>query len=199
MHQSNLQIILQNALIESAPDLPNEQSFQRWADAITSHIAKASSLSTQDAQLASAQQSLSDSAEITIRIIDRTESQTLNSQYRGKDKPTNVLSFPYDMPDWLLPEMLNDLNNEENEGIPVAASELPTKFLGDLAICADVVSTEAREQSKVLESHWAHMVVHGILHILGYDHIEDTDAEAMEALEIQILAILNINNPYSPQ
>ena len=199
MHQSNLQIILQNALIESAPDLPNEQSFQRWADAITSHIAKASSLSTQDAQLASAQQSLSDSAEITIRIIDRTESQTLNSQYRGKDKPTNVLSFPYDMPDWLLPEMLNDLNNEENEGIPVSASELPTKFLGDLAICADVVSTEAREQSKVLESHWAHMVVHGILHILGYDHIEDTDAEAMEALEIQILAILNINNPYSPQ
>ncbi|OZB41718.1 MAG: rRNA maturation RNase YbeY, partial [Alishewanella sp. 34-51-39] len=101
------------------------------------------------------------------------ESQQLNLQYRGKDKATNVLSFPFQCP----------------PGI-----ELP--LLGDLVICAGVVRAEAAEQNKPLAAHWAHMVVHGCLHLLGFDHINDADAEQMEAEEIQILQQLGISNPY---
>lgn len=111
--------------------------------------------------------------EVTIRIVDEAESHELNHEYRGKDKPTNVLSFPFDVP----------------EGI-----ELP--LLGDLVICRQVVEQEAVEQSKPLLHHWAHMVVHGILHLRGYDHIKDDEAEEMEALETQMLASLSIPDPY---
>jgi probable rRNA maturation factor len=114
-----------------------------------------------------------DELELTIRIVDEIESQSLNKQYRNKEKPTNVLSFPFEAP----PQI--DLN-----------------LLGDLVICAPIVSNEAKEQSKHEISHWAHMVVHGTLHLQGYDHIEDDEAEAMEALEIKILTKLGFPNPY---
>ncbi len=112
-------------------------------------------------------------AEVTIRIVDEAESQQLNFDYRHKDKPTNVLSFPFQAP----------------PGI-----ELP--LLGDLIICVQVVAKEAEEQNKTLEAHWAHMVVHGCLHLLGFDHINDTDAEEMEAEEVQILQELGFSDPY---
>ena len=115
-------------------------------------------------------------AELTIRIVDVAESQMLNSTYRGKDKPTNVLSFPFEAP----------------PGI-----ELP--LLGDLVVCAAVVKQEAIDQNKPLDAHWAHMVVHGCLHLLGYDHIEDVEAEEMESLETQLIESLGYNNPYQEQ
>ena len=117
-----------------------------------------------------------DEAELTIRIVDASESQQLNHDYRGKDKPTNVLSFPFEAP----------------PGI-----ELP--LLGDLVICASVVENEALEQQKALEAHWAHMVVHGCLHLLGYDHIEDAEAEEMESLETTLITGLGFPDPYKEQ
>lgn len=112
--------------------------------------------------------------ELTIRFVEQDESQALNRDYRGKDKPTNVLSFPFEAP----------------PGI-----ELP--LLGDLVICHAVVEAEAIEQRKPLMNHYAHMVVHGTLHLLGYDHIDDDEAEAMEALERRLLATLDIPDPYA--
>ena len=112
-------------------------------------------------------------AKLVIRIVDEPESQALNRQYRGIDKPTNVLSFPFEAP-----------------------PHVPSKHIGDLVICAPVVEREAAEQGKPLEAHWAHMVVHGVLHLLGYDHQTDADAETMEGLEIAILGRLGFPNPY---
>lgn len=112
-------------------------------------------------------------AEVSLYIVDEAESQELNAQYRGKDKPTNVLSFPADIP--------------EEVGIPL---------LGDLVVCAPVVEREAQEQGKTLEAHWAHMLVHGSLHLLGYDHIEDDEADVMEALETEIITGLGFPAPY---
>lgn len=112
-------------------------------------------------------------AELTIRIVDDVESQNLNSTYRGKDKPTNVLSFPFEAP-----------------------PEIDIPLLGDLIICASVVELEAIQQNKPSQAHWAHMVVHGCLHLLGYDHINDTEAEEMESLETQLIESLGFNNPY---
>ncbi|WP_250458626.1 rRNA maturation RNase YbeY [Microbulbifer litoralis] len=114
-------------------------------------------------------------AELSVRIVDEDESRELNHQYRGKDKPTNVLSFPAELPE--------DLN-------------LP--LLGDLVICAPVVAREAEQQRKATTAHWAHMVVHGTLHLLGYDHIEDADAEIMEGLETSLLEGLGFTDPYIP-
>ena len=112
-------------------------------------------------------------AEVTVRIVDEAESNELNLTYRGKDKPTNVLSFPFEAPPGL---------------------ELP--LLGDLVICRQVVEHEATEQGKPLMAHWAHMVVHGSLHLLGYDHIEDEEAEEMEQLERDIMQELGFADPY---
>ncbi|MDE1337031.1 rRNA maturation RNase YbeY [Vibrio aestuarianus] len=112
-------------------------------------------------------------AEVTIRVVDVQESQQLNYEYRGKDKPTNVLSFPFEAP----PGMEIDL-------------------LGDLVICRQVVEQEAQEQNKPLMAHWAHMVVHGSLHLLGYDHIEDDEAEEMESLETEIMLDMGFEDPY---
>jgi probable rRNA maturation factor len=112
-------------------------------------------------------------AEISLRIVDEAEMTELNGQYRGKTYPTNVLSFPADLP----PEV-----------------KLP--YLGDIVICAAVVEREALAQGKQPRDHWAHLLVHGTLHLLGFDHIESADAEAMESREIEILQELAIANPY---
>ena len=138
--------------VEDQP-LPEADDFQRWVKtALTNQI---------------------DEAELCIRIVSSEESQELNSTWRGMDKPTNVLSFPFEAP-------------------PGFSSAM----IGDLAICAEVVASEAQAQNKPLMAHWAHMVIHGVLHLIGFDHIKDADAEEMEALEIQLLAQLDIPNPY---
>lgn len=113
-------------------------------------------------------------SELTIRLVDIEEGQQLNLTWRNKDYPTNVLSFPADIPDGLL--------------------DIP--LLGDLVICVPVVQLEAAEQNKQLIAHWAHLVIHGCLHLLGYDHIDDTEAEEMENLERQLLAEIGYPDPY---
>ena len=132
--------------------LPGQGEVTRWAEAALTRV---------------------EPAEVVVRIVDEAESRELNNAYRQKDKPTNVLSFPFEAP-------------------PEVASE----HLGDLVICAPVVAREAEAQGKSLESHWAHMVIHGMLHLQGYDHIEPAEAEEMEALESQIMAQLGYSNPY---
>jgi probable rRNA maturation factor len=114
-------------------------------------------------------------AELSIRIVGTREGRALNRTYRGKDYATNVLSFPTDLP----------------PGV-----RLP--LLGDIAICAPVVRREAAEQDKPITHHWAHLTVHGVLHLLGYDHIQEAEAEKMEALETRVLKGLGIPNPYQP-
>jgi probable rRNA maturation factor len=111
--------------------------------------------------------------ELVIRVVGAEESAALNGQYRKKVGPTNVLSFAYG-----------------------PLGDQPMKLLGDIVICAPVVAAEAREQAKNLDAHWAHMVVHGLLHLLGYDHMKDCDALVMEALELEILAGLGYPDPY---
>lgn len=112
-------------------------------------------------------------AEVSVYIVDEEEGQELNAQYRGKEYPTNVLSFPADI--------------AEEVGIPL---------LGDLVVCAPVVEREALEQGKTLSAHWAHMLIHGTLHLIGFDHIEDDEAIIMEALETQIVTGLGYPAPY---
>ena len=113
---------------------------------------------------------------LVIRVVDEAESQALNRDYRGRDRPTNVLSFPFEAP----------------PGLPEEAAD----HLGDLVICAPVVRREAAAQGKPEDAHWAHMVVHGVLHLRGFDHIEAHEAERMEALERAILARLGYPDPY---
>jgi probable rRNA maturation factor len=155
----NLSLDLQIALDDGeppSPGLPDAQQLQQWTEA-----------ALDGAQYAG------DGAELTIRIVGNAESAQLNQDYRQKQGPTNVLSFPFENP----------------PGV-----QLP--LLGDLVICAPVVQREAEEQGKQLHQHWAHMVVHGCLHLLGYDHIDTAEAETMENLEIRILKQLGYTNPY---
>ncbi len=116
-------------------------------------------------------------ADLAIRIVDEKEGRALNHHYRGKDYATNVLSFPAELP----------------EGLPKGV-KLP--LLGDLVLCAPVVAREAREQRKPLGAHYAHLTVHGCLHLLGWDHEDAQEAEAMERLEREILAGLGLPDPY---
>jgi probable rRNA maturation factor len=146
--------------VSTCSKIPLEDHFQQWID---SAIA---TLNPSDKH-----------RHIAIRIVDEPESAQLNKEYRGNDKPTNVLSFPSNLPAELL-------------------AQLPEHPMGDLVICALVVEKEAQTQQKELKSHWAHMVIHGTLHLAGYDHQVDAEAEIMESLEIQILSTLNIEDPY---
>ena len=118
-------------------------------------------------------QDLRKNAEFTVRIVDRQEGTELNERWRQATGPTNVLSFPA-------------------EGLEEIAPEL----LGDIVICAPVIEDEAQQQGKTLDAHWAHMIVHGILHLLSYDHIKKQDAKIMESLEIKILEKIGYKNPY---
>jgi len=115
-----------------------------------------------------------DVAELTLRLVDRDESRELNSRYRGKDKPTNVLSFPAELPPGL---------------------DIP--LLGDIVICAPLVGEESEVQHKSLQAHWAHLVIHGVLHLLGHDHQDEQEAAEMEAIEVELLASLGYGNPYT--
>ncbi|EGU60449.1 metal-binding heat shock protein [Vibrio nigripulchritudo ATCC 27043] len=139
--------------VENENGLPSEAQLNEWLSKTVSQFQK--------------------DAEVTIRIVDEEESHQLNHEYRGKDKPTNVLSFPFEAP----PGIEMDL-------------------LGDLIICKQVVEVEAKEQEKTVLAHWAHMVVHGSLHLLGYDHIEDEEAEEMESLETEIMQSMGFEDPY---
>ncbi|GHD66509.1 rRNA maturation RNase YbeY [Jeongeupia chitinilytica] len=114
-------------------------------------------------------------AEVTVRVVDTDEGQQLNRDYRGKDYATNVLTFTFD----------DDM--PVIEGMPL---------LGDLVLCAPVVEREAQEQGKPLEAHYCHLIVHGALHLQGYDHIDETEADEMEALETQIVTTLGYDDPY---
>jgi len=138
----------------NAEHLPAQAALRRWAEAALRHAGV--------------------DGELLVRIVDEAESSELNLGYRGKQGPTNVLSFPFDAP-------------------PALADE---RHLGDIVICAPVVRAEASQQGKVLSAHWGHMVVHGVLHLLGYDHQTTSEAHAMERLECEILAELGFPNPY---
>ncbi|MBB71927.1 MAG: rRNA maturation RNase YbeY [Legionellales bacterium] len=150
-----IQLDLQIA--SDADDVPSAENFEQWVNA---------------AVQAGSQR---EDAELTIRIVDEAEGTELNETYRDKQGPTNVLSFPFDVP----------------EGVDI-------DLLGDIVICAPVMAQEAAQQGKQPIAHWAHLTIHGTLHLLGYDHIEDDEAEIMENLETQILAQLGYPNPYEP-
>ncbi|HCM46124.1 MAG TPA: rRNA maturation RNase YbeY [Colwellia sp.] len=144
----------------SHTELPTEEQFQLWIDTALAEVSN----------------NLEQDFELTIRLVNSEESQQLNNQYRGKDKPTNVLSFPFEVPDGI------ELN-----------------LLGDLIICIEVMKQEAQEQNKALFEHWAHLVIHGCLHLVGFDHISDSEALEMESIEITILEKIGIENPYLEQ
>lgn len=146
-------------LVHSSAGQPEANQIQQWVDAALAGFET--------------------DTEIVVRIVDEQESAELNSQYRQKQGPTNILSFPFELPDML-------------QGI----DGIDTDLLGDLVICAPVLEKEALEQHKNLNDHWAHIIVHGVLHLLGYDHLDDEEAEIMESKEIAILHSLNIQNPY---
>ena len=146
------EVNLELQVATEASGLPAQADFERWAGAALEDEPRRG---------------------LVIRLVDEAESRQLNRDYRGRDKPTNVLSFPFEAP-----------------------PGVPSEHLGDLVICAPVVAREALEQGKSPAHHWAHMVVHGVLHLRGYDHLEPADAEAMEARERRILAGFGIPDPY---
>ena len=145
------------AVIWSAPTVegdPSDQDLMNWAEQALDHQGVAP-------------------CEMAIKIVEPEESRALNLQFRGKDSPTNVLSFPLDggMPDQSL-------------------------LLGDLAVCADIVRAEAAQQGKTVAAHFAHMTVHGVMHLMGFDHAEEAEAEEMEQIEIKILHTIGFPDPY---
>jgi len=156
--------ILDLQLVSEHSGIPLEKEFQLWLDTLLSY------------------QQLNNK-EITVRVVDDVEMQQLNQQYRGKDTSTNVLSFPFEMPEIGLPD-----------GVHLEQSM--SNFIGDVVICAQVVTYESKEQNKIVEHHWAHMLIHGTLHLLGYDHIHEEDGLEMEGIEIAILQKLAIDDPY---
>ncbi len=153
-------VLLDIQLVSEHDDIPGREAMQRWLDA--------------------ALQDRHPDAEVVVRIVDEQESHDLNLQYREMDKPTNVLSFPFEVPAVVQPDMERIL-------------------LGDLVICAPVVASEAIQQSKNIEAHWAHILIHGALHLCGYDHQNDVQANEMEALETKIITGLGFAPPYESE
>lgn len=152
-----IEVSISENLYAEAPDagdddVPEPEQMQTWATA--AYLNKTDAVAS-------------------MMVTTSEEIQQLNKQYRHKDAPTNVLSFPMELPE-----------------------EVGIHFLGDIALCASVIKQEAKQQSKEEKFHWAHMIVHGMLHLQGYDHIEDTEAEEMEKLEVSILNKLGFDNPY---
>jgi probable rRNA maturation factor len=145
-------------IVSKAGGIPAAEEIRRWVE-------RAASDEAQDPD-----------AEISVRVVDEPEMQILNCDFRGQDKPTNVLSFP-----------AGDV-----EGLPTGVP----RTLGDIVVCATVVQREAAEQGKAASDHWGHMLVHGVLHLLGHDHVTESEAHAMEGLERTILAGLGIADPY---
>lgn len=148
-------------------DIPTQEQMELWARTSFEHVGYAKD------------------CEFTARFVETEEVQVLNATYRHKDKPTNVLTFPFEEPE--LPEDIT-IEDADDEGSGV--------YLGDLVICVAVLKQEAQEQHKTYIEHAAHLIVHGCLHLLGYDHIEEDEAQEMEGLEIEILAKLGYANPY---
>lgn len=150
----DLRLCLQNTVTDF--EFPSNYRFKKWVSLVLNRYHP-------------------QATELTIRIVDAAEIRQLNADYRKKDKPTNVLSFPSDIPE--------DFS-------------LNVKYLGDIVICAQVVVDEAKQQGKAAIAHWAHLTIHGVLHLLGYDHEEEQDAAVMEAVEIELLGELGYPNPY---
>lgn len=173
MTDTLLVVDLQDALNEDEPDKPpSSAELIKWANRAYGQIADTSS-------------------EVTLRLVSEAEMEELNASYRGKQGSTNVLSFPFE----------SDFNfdaaeaaDSQNVGV---VSDFAPALLGDIVICHAVIRKESIEQNKSLEDHYAHMVTHGVLHLCGYDHIDESSAEQMEALEVEILAHSNIENPYT--
>jgi probable rRNA maturation factor len=151
--RADVLIAIQN--VSSAPGIPGDSDLDTWCRAALAADA---------------------AGEITVRIVDADEGADLNARYRGREGPTNVLSFPAD----------TDLPHAPDE----------PRLLGDIVICAPLVAAEAEAQGKAANAHWAHLVVHGALHLTGYDHEAETDAEIMESRERRILAELGFDDPY---
>ncbi len=145
--------------------VPADQTLGKWVNAVISFLVEHKQLKQTD-------------YEVAIRVVDKVDSQQLNNQYRQKNTPTNVLSFPFDTP-----EIFKQCQQLD--------------ILGDIVVCALIVEAEAQQQNKSIEQHWAHMIVHGVLHLLNYDHINHDDASLMEALEVRILSQLGYPNPYT--
>ncbi len=146
--------------LEGADVLPSQQAMVQWATAAYTAVAQLDDLPEHN--------------EVTIRVVDTDEMVALNRDYRAKDCPTNVLSFPAEIP---------------------AGVEM--NLLGDIIICHDVIMAEAAQQNKKPHQHYAHMVAHGILHLCGYDHQNDDEANLMESLEVKILTLSGVPNPYT--
>ena len=146
-------LIVDIQMASASEEAPDPQSIERWVGAAIGNQRE--------------------STELSVRIVDEEEGQSLNEQYRGSAGATNVLSFPFE--------------NESPELLPL---------IGDIVICAPVVAKEAVEQNKALNAHWAHMIIHGVLHLLGYDHQDDEQANVMETLETEIMQGLGFPPPY---
>jgi probable rRNA maturation factor len=146
-------LIVDIQMASASEETPDPQSIKRWVGAAIGNQRE--------------------STELSVRIVDKEEGQSLNEQYRGSSGATNVLSFPFE--------------NESPESLPL---------IGDIVICAPVVAKEAAEQNKALNAHWAHMIIHGVLHLLGYDHQDDEQANVMETLETEIMQGLGFPPPY---
>jgi probable rRNA maturation factor len=149
--------------------IPDKNDLQKWSN---------SALQTSN------DEANESSISLVIRIVNEEEGIALNHSYRNKEYATNVLSFPYEVPDYAV-------------DIPELQDAYSQQHLGDLVLCEKVVIAEAKAQNKPLEQHWAHLIIHGVLHLQGYDHINDDDAIKMESLEIEILESLGFSNPYN--
>lgn len=162
----SVELDLQNP--NNAESLPTLLEMKTWCEAAI--------------QIESHQKAFENTLSVLLRVVDSDESADLNQNYRDKSGPTNVLSFPNDVPEFMLG--IAELNEQNSH-------------LGDLVICDSLLQKEAAEQAKPVVSHWAHLIIHGVLHLQGFDHIDDTEALEMEALEIKILEQLGFANPYT--